>query len=174
LSSAKRSSGSSPRRRTRPRADTASSRDASVRGAPPSKSAVRRSRGRLSRTRSPSLRATTRKPSCFISCSQASPLGGCGALSAGMAGRSQAGGACGPGQEIGGYARMVRSRSKLEGVEIITCPPLGSGTGKNRHIAGTIIIEVFNAPFSGAVAVFDDGDILLKRVAHQQVLESQR
>ena len=37
---------------------------------------------------------------------------------------------------------------------------------------GAIIIEVFDAPFSGAVAVFDDGDILLKRVARQHVLES--
>ena len=36
--------------------------------------------------------------------------------------------------------------SKLEGVEVITCPPLGLGTGKNGDIAGTIIIEVFNAP----------------------------
>ena len=30
--------------------------------------------------RSPSLRAITRKPSCLISCSHASPEGGCGAL----------------------------------------------------------------------------------------------
>jgi hypothetical protein len=28
----------------------------------------------------PSLRAMTRKPSCLISCSHASPVGGCGAL----------------------------------------------------------------------------------------------
>ena len=56
----------------------------------------------------------------------------------------------------------------------ITSPPLGLGTGKHRDIAGTIIIEVLNAPFSGAVAVFGDGDILSKRVMHQDVLESLR
>ena len=75
-----------------------------------------------------------------------------------------------------GDRRLLRSDgsqpSKLEGVEIITCSPLGLGTGKNGDVAGTIIIEVFNAPFSSAVAVFDDGDILLERVAHQNVLES--
>src|SRR6476620_850875 len=49
----------------------------------------------------------------------------------------------------------------------VNCAEIGA-----VHASATIIIEVFNAPFSGAVAVFDDGDILLKRVAHQHVLES--
>src|SRR5207342_1410372 len=42
---------------------------------------VRSLPGRLySLTRSPVLRAMTRKPSCLISCSHSSPEGGCGAL----------------------------------------------------------------------------------------------
>jgi hypothetical protein len=41
---------------------------------------VRSLPGRLySRTRLPSFRAITRKPSCLISCSHSSPEGGCGA-----------------------------------------------------------------------------------------------
>jgi hypothetical protein len=101
-----------------------------------------------------------------------SALGGCCAF-VGKQGRTKPGGR---GMSAGAGDRRLRSDgsqpSKLEGIEVITCPPLGLGTGKNRDIAGTIIIEVLNAPFSGAVAVFDDGDILLKRVVHQHVLES--
>ena len=77
------------------------------------------------------------------------------------------------GAGVGGryYARTVRSRPNLRASNNHV-PASRLGDRKNRDIAGTIIIEVFNAPFSGACAVFDDGDILLKRVAHQQVLES--
>jgi hypothetical protein len=40
----------------------------------------RRAAGHTIRTRSPSLRATMRKPSCLISCSHSGPEGGCWAL----------------------------------------------------------------------------------------------
>jgi hypothetical protein len=105
--------------------------------------------------------------------SHASPVGGRGAL-VGRHGGTKPGGR---GMWAGaGDRRLLRSEgsepSKLESLEVITCSPLGLGTGKNRDIAGAIIIEVLNAPFSGAVAVFDDGDILLIRVARQHVLES--
>src|SRR6266480_5197590 len=52
--------------------------------------------------------------------------------------------------------------------EQLTCPDSSDHVSLRRlrgNIAGTIIIQVLNVPFSGAVAVFDDGDILLKRVA---------
>jgi hypothetical protein len=48
----------------------------------------------------------------------------------------------------------------------VNCAEIGA-----VHASASLIIEVLNAPFSGAVAVFDDGDIVLKRVAHQHVLE---
>jgi hypothetical protein len=70
------------------------------------KRSVRSLPGRLkSRTRSPSLRAMTRKPSCFISCSHASPDGGCDAL-VGRQGGTKPGG-----RDMTGYRASVRTAS---------------------------------------------------------------
>jgi hypothetical protein len=61
---------------------------------------------------------------------------------------------------------------ELERVEIVASPLLRLGTGEHSDVAATIIIEVFNPPIPCGVAVFDDGDLPMKRAAHRNVLEA--
>src|ERR1700704_746360 len=62
--------------------------------------------------------------------------------------------------------------SKFERVEIVTCSPLDFRAGKHGDVAAAVVIEVFDAPLSGAIAVFMNGNLAMKRVAYRHVFEA--
>ena len=57
--------------------------------------------------------------------------------------------------------------SELERTEVIASPLLGLGTGEQS----TVIIEVLDTPFAGAVAVLVNGNLLMKWAAYQNISE---